>query len=226
MAVKVLRPGMAEVIDRDLALLRTARRPAAAHLGRRAAAAPARGDRRVRQAPARRTRPDARGGQRQPAAAQLRGLAAAARAGDVLGLLRDQRADDGAHARHPDRPDRADARRRHRPEEALARRRGDLLHPGVPRRLLPRRHAPGQHPRGRRRPDFNRYIALDFGIVGTLSESDKNYLAQNFLAFFRRDYRRVARAARRVGLGAARHPRRRARGGDAHRAASRSSTGR
>ena len=40
--------------------------------------------------------------------------------------------------------------------------------------------------------DFNRYIALDFGIVGTLSESDKNYLAQNFLAFFRRDYRRVA----------------------------------
>ncbi len=40
--------------------------------------------------------------------------------------------------------------------------------------------------------DFNRYIALDFGIVGTLSETDKNYLAQNFLAFFRRDYRRVA----------------------------------
>ena len=40
--------------------------------------------------------------------------------------------------------------------------------------------------------DFNRYIALDFGIVGTLSEGDKNYLAQNFLAFFRRDYRRVA----------------------------------
>ena len=40
--------------------------------------------------------------------------------------------------------------------------------------------------------DFNRYIALDFGIVGTLSEHDKRYLAQNFLAFFRRDYRRVA----------------------------------
>jgi len=40
--------------------------------------------------------------------------------------------------------------------------------------------------------DFNRYIALDFGIVGTLSEFDKNYLAQNFLAFFQRDYRRVA----------------------------------
>ncbi len=40
--------------------------------------------------------------------------------------------------------------------------------------------------------DFNRYIALDFGIVGTLSDFDKSYLAQNFLAFFRRDYHRVA----------------------------------
>ena len=36
------------------------------------------------------------------------------------------------------------------------------------------------------------YIALDFGIMGTLSEQDKSYLAQNFLAFFRRDYHRVA----------------------------------
>jgi len=43
-----------------------------------------------------------------------------------------------------------------------------------------------------RGPHFGHYIALDFGIVGTLSEFDKNYLAQNFLAFFRRDYRRVA----------------------------------
>ena len=37
-----------------------------------------------------------------------------------------------------------------------------------------------------------RYIALDFGIMGTLTDRDKNYLAQNFLAFFRRDYKRVA----------------------------------
>ena len=37
-----------------------------------------------------------------------------------------------------------------------------------------------------------RYIALDFGIIGTLTETDKEYLAQNFLAFFRRDYKRVA----------------------------------
>ena len=39
---------------------------------------------------------------------------------------------------------------------------------------------------------LGRYIALDFGIVGTLSEIDKDYLAQNFLAFFNRDYHRVA----------------------------------
>lgn len=39
---------------------------------------------------------------------------------------------------------------------------------------------------------FGRYISLDFGIVGTLTEVDKEYLAQNFLAFFRRDYKRVA----------------------------------
>jgi ubiquinone biosynthesis protein len=39
---------------------------------------------------------------------------------------------------------------------------------------------------------FGRYIALDFGIIGTLTESDKDYLAQNFLAFFHRDYKRVA----------------------------------
>lgn len=37
-----------------------------------------------------------------------------------------------------------------------------------------------------------RYIALDFGIMGTLTDSDKHYLAQNFIAFFQRDYRRVA----------------------------------
>jgi ubiquinone biosynthesis protein len=37
-----------------------------------------------------------------------------------------------------------------------------------------------------------RYVALDFGIMGTLTDTDKHYLAQNFLAFFRRDYRRVA----------------------------------
>jgi ubiquinone biosynthesis protein len=39
---------------------------------------------------------------------------------------------------------------------------------------------------------FGQYVSLDFGIVGTLTEFDKEYLAQNFAAFFRRDYKRVA----------------------------------
>lgn len=37
-----------------------------------------------------------------------------------------------------------------------------------------------------------RYVALDFGIMGTLTDTDKNYLAHNFIAFFNRDYKRVA----------------------------------
>jgi ubiquinone biosynthesis protein len=40
--------------------------------------------------------------------------------------------------------------------------------------------------------DDGRYLAIDFGIMGTLSPVDQRYLAENFLAFFRRDYRRVA----------------------------------
>jgi ubiquinone biosynthesis protein len=42
--------------------------------------------------------------------------------------------------------------------------------------------------------DDGKYVALDFGIMGTLTEGDKQYLARNFLAFFNRDYRRVAQA--------------------------------
>ncbi|MHB1587772.1 MAG: ubiquinone biosynthesis regulatory protein kinase UbiB [Acidiferrobacteraceae bacterium] len=43
------------------------------------------------------------------------------------------------------------------------------------------------------------YRAVDFGIMGTLSEEDKSYLAQNFLGFFNRDYRAVAIAHVRAG---------------------------
>ncbi|MEO1034549.1 MAG: ubiquinone biosynthesis regulatory protein kinase UbiB [Pseudomonadota bacterium] len=42
-------------------------------------------------------------------------------------------------------------------------------------------------------PEFPRYAAVDFGIVGTLDPIDQNYLAGNFLAFFDRDYYRVAK---------------------------------
>lgn len=41
-------------------------------------------------------------------------------------------------------------------------------------------------------PDSPSYIAIDFGIVGSLNKNDKRYLAENFIAFFNRDYRKVA----------------------------------
>jgi ubiquinone biosynthesis protein len=41
-------------------------------------------------------------------------------------------------------------------------------------------------------PHRPHYIAIDFGIMGTLSKADQHYLAENLLAFFKRDYRRVA----------------------------------
>ena len=42
-------------------------------------------------------------------------------------------------------------------------------------------------------PDKPKYAAVDFGIVGTLSPEDRYYLANNFLAFFDRDYHRIAK---------------------------------
>ncbi len=44
-----------------------------------------------------------------------------------------------------------------------------------------------------REPAKAGFIALDFGIVGQLSEQDQYYLAENFMAIFRKDYRAIAR---------------------------------
>ncbi|HAU92323.1 MAG TPA: ubiquinone biosynthesis regulatory protein kinase UbiB [Alteromonas sp.] len=44
----------------------------------------------------------------------------------------------------------------------------------------------------RENPQNPQYIAIDFGIVGTLNQEDKRYLAENFIAFFNRGYRKVA----------------------------------
>lgn len=44
-----------------------------------------------------------------------------------------------------------------------------------------------------REPANPRYIALDCAIIGSLTESDRTYLARNLMAFFRRDYKEVAR---------------------------------
>ena len=144
-------------------------------------------------------------------AAQLRrnmeGAGPRAGAGDDVGSsAHPERHRHGAHERRADqRRSSSAARGGRRFQEAGARRRDDLLHAGVPRRLLPRRHAPGQHPGQPRAPrTFGRYVALDFGIIGTLTESDKDYLAQNFIAFFRRDYKRVAELHLESRLGASR----------------------
>jgi ubiquinone biosynthesis protein len=41
-------------------------------------------------------------------------------------------------------------------------------------------------------PENPKYISIDYGIVGTLNKQDKRYLAENFIAFFNRNYRKVA----------------------------------
>ncbi len=44
----------------------------------------------------------------------------------------------------------------------------------------------------RENPNHPKYIAVDFGIVGSLTDEDQRYIGENLLAFFQRDYRRVA----------------------------------
>ena len=41
-------------------------------------------------------------------------------------------------------------------------------------------------------PENPTYISVDFGIVGSLNHDDQRYLAENMIAFFKRDYQRVA----------------------------------
>ena len=135
-----------------------------------------------------------------------------------------QRSDgDGAHARHADHPGAA-LREQGIDIPKLARAGVEIFFTQVFRDGF--FHAdmhPGNILVGR---PTARYIALDFGIMGTLTEVDKNYLAQNFLAFFHRDYRRVAQAHLESGWVPAGHARRRVRGRDPRACASRSSTGR
>lgn len=44
----------------------------------------------------------------------------------------------------------------------------------------------------RNNPEDPQYIAVDFGIIGSLTDEDQRYIGENLLAFFQRDYRRVA----------------------------------
>ena len=61
----------------------------------------------------------------------------------------------------------------------------------------------------RENPHNPKYIGIDCGIVGTLNREDKRYLAENFIAFFNRDYRQVAQLHVDSGLGTSRYQHRR-----------------
>ena len=59
----------------------------------------------------------------------------------------------------------------------------------------------------RNNPSSPQYIAVDFGIIGSLTPEDQSYLARNFLAFFKRDYRLVAQLHVDSGWGSSRYQR-------------------
>ena len=124
-------------------------------------------------------------------------------------LCRDQRDGDGAHPRRAHRRYRAAAQVPGRGFQALAENGVAIFFTQVFRHNF--FHA-DMHPGNifvlADDPDEPRYAAVDFGIMGTLDPRDQEYLAQNFLAVFDRDYRRGGHAARGLRLGAARHPRR------------------
>ena len=54
-------------------------------------------------------------------------------------------------------------------------------------------------------PESPRYVAVDFGIVGSLTARDQRYLAENFLAFFNRDLQTRGSVAHQLGMGSGRH---------------------
>ena len=90
--------------------------------------------------------------------------------------------------------------------QLLAERGVQVFFTGVPRQLLPCRYASGNIFVSYEHPEDPQYIGIDCGIVGSLNKEDKRYLAENFIAFFNRDYRKVAEL-RRFRLGSARYQR-------------------
>lgn len=189
--VKVIRPGLKPVIAQDLAwlfiLARAAERfrPTPACCTRWMWSA-------ITKNHLRRTRPVARSGQRQPAQAQLRRLAATLRAAGLLGLVPAESAGHGAHLRDQvtDLATLADQRT---DMKMLAERGVEIFFTQVFRDSF--FHAdmhPGNIFVSTVQPWSPQYIAIDCGIVGSLTPEDQDYLARNLFAFFKRDYRRVA----------------------------------
>ncbi len=76
--------------------------------------------------------------------------------------------------------------------QLLAERGVQVFFTRVPRQLLPCRYASRNIFVSYEHPEDPQYIGIDCGIVGSLNKEDKRYLAENFIAFFNRDYRKVA----------------------------------
>ena len=197
--MKILRPGIARDDRQGRGAALRARGPRRARCiptGDRLRAA--RGGGRIREDHRRRARPAARGGEREPAAAQLRRRAPAHRARGVLGLVQPRRDGDGAHRRHPGERRRADPRGTASTSRSSRANGVEIFFTQVFRDGF--FHA-DMHPGNIFVARDGRYCGVDFGIMGTLSDADKNYLAMNFIAFFNRDYQRGGawRTSRRAG---------------------------
>ena len=206
-------PASREIIAQGYGAARRRREPGRDAVGRRQAPAPARGRRRVREAPGGRARSHARSGQREPAAAQLPATRRCCSCREVYWDYCRARYGDGAHARHAGHRSVAELRGAGHRHPRLARAGVEIfftqvfrdgffhadMHPGNIFVSPPMRHATW------------RSISASWARSPTI---DKHYLAQNFLAFFRRDYRRVAQAHIESGWAPPRNARGRVRSRD------------
>ena len=188
--VKVVRPGLAKVIRRDVGLLRLLA-GLVERVRPRGALAPSGGGRcRVREDPVRRARHAARGGRRLPPCAVSSRAPASSRSRASTGPTRAATCWCSTASTALRWTTSTLCARRTPTSRLLAERGAEIfftqvfrnnffhadLHPG---NIFVSREAP-------------RYIAVDFGIMGSLSDEDQRYLAENLFAFLSGDYRQVA----------------------------------
>ncbi len=190
-AVKMLRPGIAPVIAHDVSLLYAAAGLIEKLFADGKRLTPARGGGGIRKAPAGRARPDARSRQLLAAAAQFQGFADCCWCRRCTGITA------VTDVMVMERMDGIPVSQIERLRESgvdipkLAATGVEIFFTQVFRDGF--FHA-DMHPGNILVTPDGQYVALDFGIMGTLTEVDKQYLAHNFLAFFRRDYKGVALA--------------------------------
>ena len=186
-------------------------------MGRGTAPQAAAGSRGVRAPPGGGARSAARGGECEPAAAQLRGLDPARGARGVLGLLRAARHGDAAHARHPDFSAKNSRRAGSRYSRARPGGGRDLLRAGFPRRLFSRRHAPRQHLREHARRDERPLYRTRLRHHGHAHRRRQELPRAEFPGVLQSGLPARGAGASRRRLGAGRHARGRVRGRDPRR---------